>query len=70
MYIPNNDSQNYPFYSLQLVVEMFDLQLKEPTNQKSKKVSKVVEPADKKTSYKAIGTSVKKTPQCPLPPWL
>ena len=69
MYIPNNDSQNYPFYSLQLVVEPFDTQLKEPTNQKSKKVSKVVEPTDKKTSCKAIGTSVKKN-QCPLPPWL
>ena len=33
MYFPNNDTQNYPFCRLQLVVETFG-QLNEPTNWK------------------------------------
>ena len=33
MYIPNDESQNYPFIRLQLVGETFDAQLNEPTNQ-------------------------------------
>ena len=32
MYIPNNDTQNYPFCILKLVVETFDTQLNEPGN--------------------------------------
>ena len=38
MYIPNDDTQNYPFCRLQLVVETLDTQLNEPTNQNPLKV--------------------------------
>ena len=41
MYIPNDDSQNYPFCRLQLVVESFYTQLGKPTNQNLLKVPKV-----------------------------
>ena len=44
VYIPNGDTQNYPFCRLQL-----DSQLYEPTNQNSTQVPKVVEPRNKKT---------------------
>ena len=42
----NNDTQNYSFCRLQLVVETFGLQINEPTNQNS---IKVVQPKNKKT---------------------
>ena len=45
MYIPSNDTQNYPFCRLQLVVETFN----EPTNQNSIKVPKVIKLTNKKT---------------------
>ena len=40
MYIPNDDTQNYPLCRLQLVIEKFghSSQLNEPTNQNSIKV--------------------------------
>ena len=45
-----DNTQNYPFYRLQLVVETFGQSTKnEPTNQNSIKVSKVVKPTNKKT---------------------
>ena len=34
MYIPNNETQNYPFGRLQFVVETFGIQLHEPTKNK------------------------------------
>ena len=40
------DTQNYPFCRLQLVVETFR-HLKEPTDQRSIKVPKVVKPTNK-----------------------
>ena len=46
VYIPNVDSQNYPFYRLQLG---FYPQLNEPTNQNSILVPKVVKPTNQKT---------------------
>ena len=43
MYIPNEDTQNYPYCRLQLVVKTFwTLNLNEPANQYSRKVLKVV----------------------------
>ena len=33
MYIPNANTQNCPFYKLQLVVEMFGNSTTKPTNQ-------------------------------------
>ena len=45
MSIPNDDSQNCPFCSLQLV----DTQLNEQTNQNLLKVPKVVESTNKET---------------------
>ena len=56
MHIPNDDTQNYAFCRLQLVVETLDMDtlLIEPTNQTKIKVPKVVKPTFKKT----LGTSV------------
>ena len=42
MYIPKDDTQNYPFWILQLVVETLGHSSNEPTNQNSLKVPKVV----------------------------
>ena len=42
MYIPNDVTQNFPFYRLSLVVETFDAELNEPTNQNPKKSSKLL----------------------------
>ena len=50
-----DDTQNYPFIRLQLVV---DAQLNEPTNQNSIKVHKVKKQTDNKLYYKTLGTSV------------
>ena len=47
MYIPIDDTQNYSFYRLKLVVETFELN--KQTNQNSVKVPKVVKPMNKKT---------------------
>ena len=49
MYIPNDDTQNYLYCRLQLVVKKrLDTQLNEPTNQISIKVPKVVKSTNKK----------------------
>ena len=45
MYTPNDDTHNYPFSRLQLVVEA---QFNELTNKNLKKVPKVVEPTNNK----------------------
>ena len=42
MYIPNDDTQNYPYHRLQLMVEILDTQLNEPTNQNSLKSRKLL----------------------------
>ena len=47
MYIPNDDTQNYPFCKLQLVVETF--WPNKPTNQNPLKDPKIVNPTNKKT---------------------
>ena len=47
IYIPNDDTQNYPFYRLQLLVKTFGLN--ESTNQNSIKISKVDKLTNKKT---------------------
>ena len=52
IYIPNYDSQNYPFFRLQLVVKT---QLNEPTKINSIKVPKVVMPTKKKIIMKLWG---------------
>ena len=49
MYIPYDDTQNYPFCRLKLMVERLDTQLNEQINQNSIKVPKVVKPKSKKT---------------------
>ena len=45
MYILNDDTQNYPFFRLKLVVET----LNDPTNQNTLKFPKVVKPTKEKT---------------------
>ena len=32
MYIPNDDTENYFFFALQLIIKTFDTQTNEPTN--------------------------------------
>ena len=59
MYIPIDDTQNYPFCRLQLMVEMSGHYKLESTNQSSRKVPIVLI-----RGYKTLGTSVR----CPLPP--
>ena len=48
--ISHDDTQNYPFCILQLVVGL-DTQLGEPTNQNSIKFPKVVYPTNRKTLF-------------------
>ena len=45
MYIPNHDTQNYPFYRSYLHM---NTQLNDPTNQNSIKVPKVIKPTKRK----------------------
>ena len=45
MYIPNNDTQNYPFYRLKLFAEMLEQSIYEST--KFTKDPKVVKPTNK-----------------------
>ncbi len=49
MHNKDNDTQNYLFCRLKLVVETFNRQMNEPTNQNSIKVPKVVKQTNKKT---------------------
>ena len=51
MYIPNNDTQNYSFCRLHLVVKTFVHQFDDPTNQNSIIVPKVIKPMDKKKLF-------------------
>ena len=56
MYIPNENTQNYPFCRLQLVVETFGNSTKcEPTNQNTLKVPKVFKPMNKMAFLKNFG---------------
>ena len=48
MYIPNDNTQNDPFFRLKLVFEPFDPRLNESTKNNSIKVPKVIEPTNKK----------------------
>ena len=52
MHIPDDDTQNYPFFRSKLMQKRLDTQL---TESNFNKVSKVVEPTDKKTLSKNFG---------------
>ena len=54
IYIPNDDTENYPFYSLQTVVETIGHSMNQPI-----KIQRI-----RKRYYKTLGTSVKK--HCPI----
>ena len=58
MYIPNEDTQNYPFYELKLMVKTFEHST-EPTNQNSQNAPKMSILRIRKRYYKTLGT-------CPL----
>ena len=49
MYMPIDNTQDYPYFTLQLVVERLDTQLNQQTNQNSIKVLKIVKPTNEKT---------------------
>ena len=50
MYIPHkDDTQNYPFCTLQLMVQTFGHSAYEQTNENSLRVPKVIKPMYKKT---------------------
>ena len=65
MYIPNDETQNYPFCKLELVMKTLNTQPNDPTNQNSLK-SHCFKPTNKrKRSDKTLGTSVKNSPMSP-----
>ena len=49
MYIPNEDTKNYPSVDYNNWLKSLETQLNEPNNQNSVKVLKVVKPISKKT---------------------
>ena len=65
MYIPNNDTQNYSLYWLQLVVQTFDAQLNEPPIKIQPKSQKLLSQRIRICYYKTLGTSVIKFPMSP-----
>ena len=54
-YIPNDNTENYPFCRLKLKVKTFGHSINKPTNQNSIKVPKLVKPTNKKTKLKLWG---------------
>ena len=54
MYISNDNTQNYSFYRLQLVVETFEHSTYWTNQSKSLKVPKVVKPTNKKKLLKNV----------------
>ena len=48
MHIPIDDTQNYQFCRLQLVVETLDTQLNEPTNQNQVNIPKIIRETNRK----------------------
>ena len=67
MYIPNDDTQTYPFCRLQYRLKRLDFQLNEPANQNSIKGTKVFKPTNKKRYYKTLRTSVINSLNVPFP---
>ena len=57
MYLPNDDTQNYPFCRLELVIETLETQLNESTNHNSLKSPKVLSQRIRKRNYKTLETS-------------
>ena len=55
MYIPDDDTPNYPFCRLQLVAETLDIQIKYLTNQNWIKVPMVVKLTYNITLFKTLG---------------
>ena len=58
MNIPSDDTQNYPFCRLQLVVETIWHSISWNNQSNAIKVPKVVKPTNKKTLLKTLRTSV------------
>ena len=54
IYIANDDTQNYLFYKLQLLDNMFETQFYELTNPYSMKVPKVIKLTNKKAFLKRL----------------
>ena len=63
MYIPDDDTQNYPFFRLQVMVEMFLHSTLLTNESKFNKSQQIVKPTRKK--YKTLGTGVIKSPMSP-----
>ena len=55
MYIPNDGTQNHPFCRLRLVVETFEVVVKESTNQNSIKCLKLLSLRVRKLYIKLFG---------------
>ena len=51
MYIPNDDTQNYPFYRLKLLVKTFEYSTQLTNQSKITDYPKVVKPTNKKTLF-------------------
>ena len=59
MYIPSDDTQNYPFCRLKLLVETFNTEMNESANQKLLKSPRLLSQPIRKRCYKTLGTSDK-----------
>ena len=68
MYIPNANTQNCPFYNLQLVIETFGHSTNKPINQNSIKVPQIIMPTNKKTLFCEFGDNYNKQPIVPSLP--
>ena len=67
MYIPNDDTQNYPFSRLELVVHKFEHSTKWTKQLKFKKnSSKILSEWIRKHYYKTLETSVINIPMSPM----
>ena len=62
MHIFNDDTQNYPFYRTNLVVETIE----QSTNKNSLKSPKLLRQQIRRRDYKTLGTSVINSPLTPL----
>ena len=68
MYIPNANTQNCPFYKLQLVIETFGHSTNKLTIKNSIKVQQIVMPTNKKTLFGEFGDYYNKQPIVPSLP--
>ena len=66
LYIQIDDTHNYPFCRFKWLKRL-DTESNEPIKKNQLKVPKVVEPTNKKSFYKTLGTNIINSPKIFLP---